>query len=86
MRLCISALDVVQKWEGKTMIKDDEDYEFQDFENKFNKTFPDFLLSPQELNDIFCKNERKRLANLSLTPKLDREMNECMDRMAEVME
>lgn len=84
---------MVQKWEGKTMSRIyDDDWGAEgitaedDFLERFEKTFPSFVLPPSEIVKIHRRNEQYKIMQASLTPELDTRLDECMDRMAEVME
>ena len=65
---------------------DDDDDVFDEFLVKFNNAFPMFALSPDEIFKFWSKNERKRVAHYSLTPNLDKRMDEAIEALEEVQE
>jgi hypothetical protein len=66
---------------------DEEELSFDEFLDKFNKNFPDFVLQPDEIYKFWAKNERRKCQHLgSLTPELDSKMDECMDKLEEVLD
>jgi len=69
------------------MIENDEEdnLRFEDFEEKFRRTFSDFILQPDEIHKFWAKNERRKIQHLgSLTPELDRKMSYLMDRLEDM--
>ncbi len=66
---------------------DEEELKFDDFFERFNKTFPDFVLQPDEIYKFWAKNERRKCQHLgSLTPELDVRMSKCMEELEEVLD
>jgi hypothetical protein len=57
-----------------------------DFIERFEKAFPEFVLPPSEIVKIFKKNDRYKVNQASITPELDHQLDECMDRMSEVLD
>lgn len=57
-----------------------------DFLERFEKTFPEFVLPPSEIVKIYRRNEQYKKMQASLTPELDQQLDEAMARMSEVME
>ncbi len=52
-----------------------------DFIERFEKAFPEFVLPPSEIVKIYQKNERYKVNQASITPELDTRLDSLMESL-----